>query len=166
MSRIQRALRQIPKVEDAKSLSKPKYLTQQKSKKKGVNNFKLWVRSTHSEDIWAFSDSSLLRNGRSWWGYCLRQGKNTFCTNSDPFQRGGVYDVLLIGALKALEGAYPFATDGSKIFIFFDNKAAVQTLQTRISSSSSGVVRRIHELASTASVEIKWVPGRSKIKGN
>ena len=71
-----------------------------------------------------------------------------------------------MGVTVALQAALAAKNSGEKIFVLLDNQAAVRALQTGKSSFCLRTTQLFNELARKAKVQIRWVPGHSKINVN
>lgn len=166
MTRVQRAYRQLPIAEIAEPLIKPAYTENLGTKSQGVEAHTQWVNTIRSADIFAFSDGSSEGHGRYAWGFVHQRGGIIIERGKGILHGGEVFDAELYGATVAFYAALSARQLDRKIFILFDNQAAVKALKTGKSSSSLLLTQTFHEVAKRANAEVRWVPGHSNIAGN
>lgn len=166
MSRVQRALRQLPHSEAAEPLPTPVYYSPPGIKEDGLLDHHNLMSTINAIDICAYSDGSSEGPGRSSWGYVLQRGGATFQKGHGTLHGGEVYDAEIFGATMALRVALSARRNNEKIYILLDNQAAVMALQTGKSSSSIRLTKLFHNLAKTSNAEFRWVPGHSNVRGN
>lgn len=166
MSRVQRALRQLPPSEPAEPLPAPVYTPTLGSKVDAIQKHHEWLSRIASIDICAFSDGSSEGPGRSSWGYALQRGGRTFQKGHGILHGGEVYDAEIFGATIALRAALSARRNCEKIFVLLDNQATVMALNTRKSVSSIRIAKLWNSLAKSVNTEYRLVPGHSRISGN
>lgn len=166
MTRVQRAFRQLPPAEAAEPLLAPSYFGNFGTKTEGIEDFKRWETLVSPLEICAYSDGSSEGHGRSSWGFVLKRAGTTFKRGNGILYGGEIYDAEIYGATMALLAAISARQSGEKIFVLLDNQAAVGALRTGNTSSCLLLTRTFHDVASKTNVEVKWVPGHSKINGN
>ncbi|KAI0997120.1 hypothetical protein K3495_g11067 [Podosphaera aphanis] len=128
MTRIQRAYWQLPSSEAAESLSAPAYSSNLGSKLKGVEAYLKWSQTIASTDICAYSDGSSEGPGRSSWGFVLKRRGQIFEKSHGILHGGEVYDAEIVRATMALRASLLAGREGHKIYVLFDNQAAVSAL--------------------------------------
>lgn len=77
-----------------------------------------------------------------------------------------VYDTEIYGATVASLAALSAKQNEARISVLLDNQAVIGALRTGKTSFCLRLTRIFHEVACKANVEIRWVPGHSKISGN
>ncbi|POS84839.1 hypothetical protein EPUL_004095 [Erysiphe pulchra] len=165
-TRATRAYRQLPPAEAAEPLTKPCYCENIGNKSQGAEAHTHWANRVESTEICAYSDGSSEGHGRSSWGHVLKRAGETFRMSSGILHGGEIYDAELCGATMALLAALSTRIGNEKIFVLLDNQAAVRALKTRKKSSCLRLTQSFHDVARKSNVEVRWVPGHSKITGN
>ena len=118
----------------------------------------------------SLTDGSSVGRGRSAWGYTVQQAGQASTEASGPLPGEEVFDAEVEAAVRGLQTAL-FTADPDqtrRFIVLVDNQAAVRSLTTGVSSSSS---HRAHAFRSMVNlsplpVEVRWIPGHKGIAGN
>ena len=114
-----------------------------------------------------FTDGSKTEDGAGA-GYIVI-GRNIKHSNSHPVDIGNsVFQTEILAIKDATEHLLEINTVGKQIKIFVDNQAAIRS-QGKYNIKSKLVQTtktKVNELAERNNVEISWVPGHSRIRGN
>lgn len=144
----------------------PTYKPRHGTKLERIKYHLIWTRRVDPTDICAYLDGSSKRNGRSAEGSVLQRGDQTFEKGRGIIRADEVFDAAIYGATSVLHATLTRRQRGQKIYVLLENQAAVNALKTGKSSSLLRTIRTFHDIARKANIEVRWVIGHSKIKGN
>ncbi|EED17356.1 conserved hypothetical protein [Talaromyces stipitatus ATCC 10500] len=144
-------------------------------------NFTAFQRTIPSLDIVIFSDGSRLIDGRAGGGYIGIQAHYQFLRSSLSYRHGKeVFNIEVEAALADAQAAiaYPTAQFATNLWICLDNLEVIMHLLSPSTGSSQEVFESFHTLAAawllrerlphtkSGSIQIRWVPGHTKISEN
>ncbi|KAJ2900039.1 RNA-directed DNA polymerase from transposon X-element [Zalerion maritima] len=139
--------------------------TGNKSKKEAAEAFEAWLEDLPDTHIVVYSDGSKSATGGVGWGYAIYQDRNKIAQGKGRLGTAEVFDGEAEGARHGLMRAYR-AYPGCVIHVCLDNTAVIQGLTGEIPESSQDAFIAFQKLATTATVQVHWVPGHEGIKGN
>ncbi|EED16646.1 conserved hypothetical protein [Talaromyces stipitatus ATCC 10500] len=152
-----------------------------RSKEQAAADFIAFQRTIPSSDIIIFSDGSRLVDGRAGGGYIRFQAHNQFLRSSLSYgHRKEVFDAEAEAALAGAQAAIAYSTAqfATNLWICLDNLEVATRLLSPSTGSSQEAFESFRTLAAgwplrerlphtkSGSVQIRWVPGHTKIPEN
>lgn len=127
--------------------------------------FREWQSQLPDTHLVVFSDGSKLLTGAVGWGYAVYQGRRKIKQGKGRLGIAEVFDGEVEGALNSLREALCIYS-GYPIHVCLDNTAVIQGLLGEPAESSQTAFLEFQDYATTASVQVYWVPGHQGIEGN